>query len=575
MKVQKPELHPMARPQLRLTDFPGHLSAEAFWRLVGTVEHETLDFKGGPNDSFKELLPAMAMTDGGIAILGVSDDDDQREIVGCPLTQKTQDRITQYANECDIQVKLKSFMVDEFELIVVEVPEVSDRIVTTPNGRLLRRVGGDSQPLQGDALAMFVLDRRGPSAEEMPLDRPFDPSEFDLDAVNGLLARLGRPEIDCAGLARALVDLHVAEFAPNSTSVDDPVVLTAAAVLFALDPRRYVPAASVRLRRRFGIGPGPGPVEDDQECFGPLVSVVECCDQFVRQHTRSHEVVTGMFRDTIPEYPTAVVREAVLNALAHRDYGLEGTTVDITVWDDRIEVQSPGPLPGHITVDNMRDEHFSRNRRMMRVLRDMGLVEEFGEGVDRMYREMEERLMNPPEFESNNVSVKVTLRNQFLVDVEEQAWLQMLGGWAGTAAHRRMLIEVRRRGEAAKRHFSEVLHDVDIDAALAHLLSHGLLERVGQAGGTQYRLSDAVVMRAGTSQFSATKRRRELVLEELASRGSMSTAEAARLLGEDRQSVRELLNELASAGLVQAEGNTRARRYVAVRQQMERPPVSG
>ena len=565
MKTRRPEIHHMARSQLRLADFPDHLSVKAFWQLVGTVEHETLDFKGGPNDSFKELLPAMAMTDGGIAILGVSDDDDQREIVGCPLTQKTQNRITRYANACDIQVKLKSFMVNESELIAVEVPEVSDRIVTTPDGRLLRRVGGDSQPLQGDALAMFVLDRRGPSAEEMPLDHPFNPSEFDLDAVNSLLARLGRPETDCAGLARTLVDLQVAEFAPDSVSGDNPVVLTAAAVLFARDPRRYVPAASVRLRRRSGVGPDPSPVADDQECFGPLVKVVECCDAFVRQHTGSYEVVTGMFRDTIPEYPTAVVREAVLNALAHRNYGLEGTTVDITVWDDRIEVRSPGSLPGHITVDNMRDEHFSRNRRMMRVLRDMGLVEEFGEGVDRMFHEMEERLMLPPEFESNDVSVKVTLRNQFLVDVEEQAWLQMLGGWAGGAAHRRMLVEVRRRGEAAKRHFAEVLGDVDIDAALAHLLSHGLLARVGLAGGTQYRLSDAVVRRAGTSQVSVAKRRRELVLEELASRGSLSTAEAAHLLGEERQSARQLLNELTSAGLARAEGNTRARRYVPVR----------
>jgi len=120
-------------------------------------------------------------------------------------------------------------------------------------------------------------------------------------------------------------------------------------------------------------------------------------------------------------------------------------------------------------------------------------------------------------------------------------------------------------GEAAKRHFAEVLGDVDIDAALAHLLSHGLLARVGLAGGTQYRLSDAVVRRAGTSQVSVAKRRRELVLEELASRGSLSTAEAAHLLGEERQSARQLLNELTSAGLARAEGNTRARRYVPVR----------
>lgn len=565
MKTRKSRLDRMARAPLHLADLPDHLSAEAFWQLVGTVEHETLDFKGGPNDSFKELLPAMAMTDGGIAILGVDDNNDQHEIVGCPLTQRTQNSITRYANECNIQVKLKPIQVDEFQLIVVEVPEIRGRIVTTPNGRLLRRVGGDSQPLQGDALAMFVRDRCSRAAEEEPLSRRFDPFDFDLNSVNSLFARLGRPEVDHAGLAQALADLHLAEFEGVGSRDDAPVVLTAAAVLFAKDPRRYVPAASVRLRRCLGVGPGPGPVEDDHECYGPLVSVVECCDAFVRRHTRSFEVVTGMFRDSIPEYPTAVVREAVLNALAHRDYGLDGATVDITVWDDRIEVRSPGSLPGHITVDNMRAEHFSRNRRLMRVLRDMGLVEEFGEGVDRMYQGMEERLLLPPKFETSEASVKVTLRNQFLIDVEEQAWLSMLGGWAGTGTQRRILIEVRRRGEAAKRHFTEALPEADIDAALVELLFHGLLDRVGRGGGTQYRLSDEVVRRVGTAQIPMARRRRELVLDELEQQGSLSTAEAARVLGEDRQSARQLLNELASAGLVRAEGNTRARRYVAGR----------
>ena len=65
--------------------------------------------------------------------------------------------------------------------------------------------------------------------------------------------------------------------------------------------------------------------------------------------------------------------------LAHRDYGLVGTTIDVTVWDDHIEIHSPGSLPGHITTDNMRVERFSRNRLLMRTLRDLGLVEEFGE----------------------------------------------------------------------------------------------------------------------------------------------------------------------------------------------------
>ena len=152
--------------------------------------------------------------------------------------------------------------------------------------------------------------------------------------------------------------------------------------------------------------------------------------------------MSGLLREPIPEYPRAVVREALLNALAHRDYGLVGTTVDVTVWDDRIEIRSPGPLAGHITVDNMREEHFSRNRRLMRTLRGIGLVEEFAEGVDRMYYEMEARLMLPPEFAVTADSVTVTLRNQFLVDLDEQAWLLSLDPWPASAPERRVLVEL-------------------------------------------------------------------------------------------------------------------------------------
>ena len=91
------------------------------------------------------------------------------------------------------------------------------------------------------------------------------------------------------------------------------------------------------------------------------------------------------------------------------------------MWDDRIEVRSPGPLPGHITVENIREEHYSRNRRIMQVLRTLRLVEEYGEGVDRMFREMEARLLEPPILVATSSSVTVTLRNRSLVDVADQA----------------------------------------------------------------------------------------------------------------------------------------------------------
>lgn len=358
--------------------------------------------------------------------------------------------------------------------------------------------------------------------------------------------------------------VQLAERVPGPAPSSTVEVRTAAAILFARDPRQYVPGAAVQLVRRTGTGPVAGATSDRHECWGPLQTAFECCVEFIDAHTRTYEAVSGLFREPIPEYPHAVVREALLNALAHRDYGLIGATVDVTVWDDRVEIRSPGPLPGHITVDNMRREHFSRNRRLMRALRSVGLVEEFGEGVDRMYHQMETRLMLPPEFTATADSVTVTLRNQFLVDLEEQAWLLALEGWPGSAEERRVLVELRRRGEAAKRHLCEAMPNLDMDYILDRMRLQGLVDRIGRAGGTRYRLSADVIRRAGAPAEAEARRHSSALLAELQRVGSLSTAEAAKLLDIERTAARNMLNELAAAGKVRPVGNTRARRYIMI-----------
>ena len=223
-------------------------------------------------------------------------------------------------------------------------------------------------------------------------------------------------------------------------------------------------------------------------------------------------------------------------------------------------MRSPGPLPGHITIDNMRGEHYSRNPRIMRVLKTVGLVEEYGEGIDRMYREMESRLMEPPIFEAASSSVTVTLRNRFLVDVEDQVWLALLGRDDPTAHERRVLVAVRRNGAIAPR---ELLPDADADAGalLAGAVTKGLLARVGRRGGSRYVLSEEITLRAGSAGMAAQSRRRRMMHDEIRRRGSISVAEGARLLDIPPAVARGLLNELVRAGLARAEGRTRARRY--------------
>ena len=536
---------------------PARLDEAEFWELFGRVEHERLDFKRGVPDDILETIPAMAMTDGGLLVHGV---DSHGRITGCPLSQNTQDRITRYANECDVTVRVRAVTVDGTELTVTSVPEIRDRVVTTPNGRLLRRVGGDCQPLRGDALTRFVKQRTERSGEEEFVPG-FDPSMIDRRALDEALDADGRPKAGEADVVRALTGFGVAA---RTESRSAPSVMTAALVLFGDEPDSIVSGARVQLVRRAGTGPRPGPVSAREECTGPVGRILDCCLDFIAVHTNGHEAVIGKQRELLPEYPVAVLREAVLNALAHRDYGLVGATVDVTIWDDRIEVRSPGPLPGHITVENMRDEHYSRNPKIMRVLKIMGLVEEYGEGIDRMHSEMEARLMEPPIFDATPDSVTVTLRNKSLASAEDQAWLMMLGTEPLTADERRTLLVARRERFVTPRRLKQLLVESDVSRLLSGAMAKGLLVRTGERGGSRYELSPEVVLRAGSTGIAARSKVAQTLIEEMQRRGSLSTSEGVELIGEPVATVRSLLNGLVEEGLARAEGRTRARRYYRI-----------
>ena len=540
-----------------LDDIPNEMSEDEFWGLFGRNEHASLDFKRGVGNSVLDAIPAMAMTSGGLIIHGITDN---RVIHGCPLSQNTQNRITRFANECNVEVEVKAISVGGIELTLTEVPEVSGRIVTTPDGRLLRRIGGDSQPLRNDAFARFVMDQIGHSSEEATLAH-FVPSDFDLHMVNKALRADGKRGTRLSLMGRALIDLGVALPDTSSQGIE---VMQAAAVLFAKDPTQYIGGARVQLVRRIGVGPGPGPSKARADISGPLLTIVDKCLGFVTDHSQQHEAVTGIFRETIPEYPTEALREALVNALAHRDYGLVGTTVDVTIWDDRVEIKSPGGLPGHITVDNIREDHFSRNRRIMRVLKTMDVVEEFGEGIDRMIQVMESRLLRAPKIEASAESVTVTLHNDSKVSLDDQVWLRHFASQQLTLEERRTLVSIRHEGWITPRRLRQLMPDVDVATLLAGATKKGLLVREGTRGGSRYVLSPEVILRAGSEGILTRSRQEQSLLDEISRRGSLSTTEAAGLLGVDTRIARCLLNDLVQAGRARAEGQTRGRRYFPV-----------
>ena len=114
---------------------------------------------------------------------------------------------------------------------------------------------------------------------------------------------------------------------------------------------------------------------------------------------------------TEEEYPKFVRQEIIVNAVTHRDYSIRGTDIQIKMFDGRIVVESPGKLPGLVKTNNIRHTHFSRNPKIAEFLKAYSFVKEYGEGVDRMWKELEAIGLQGPEYRINAFMLQAIIRN--------------------------------------------------------------------------------------------------------------------------------------------------------------------
>ena len=123
------------------------------------------------------------------------------------------------------------------------------------------------------------------------------------------------------------------------------------------------------------------------------------------------DMETGKFKK-VPEYPEEAWLEGIVNALCHRSYNVQGNSIYIKHFDNRLEISNSGPLPAQVTIENIKSERFARNPRVARVLEDMGYVRQLNEGVSRIYESMEKSMLSTPEYKEENGNVYLILRNK-------------------------------------------------------------------------------------------------------------------------------------------------------------------
>jgi ATP-dependent DNA helicase RecG len=208
----------------------------------------------------------------------------------------------------------------------------------------------------------------------------------------------------------------------------------------------------------------------------------------LREFTR---LVKGGKFETTPEYPEFAWQEAISNAVIHRAYSITGTDIQVKMFDDHLEVESPGKLPGLVRLHNLREIHFSRNPLIARVMTEMKYMRELGEGVDRMIQEMEEMGLEPPAFEEYAFMVRVTLRNSLeRRGLKLQACAEVAKELTNLNQRQRALLAYLREHESVRRVEYEQMFGVSAPTAkgdLQGLVAKGLVKKVGAARATRYQ----------------------------------------------------------------------------------------
>jgi ATP-dependent DNA helicase RecG len=427
-----------------------------------------------------EHLIAFANSDGGTIVIGL---DDKGRPATRVYAEELEGLLRSAERLCRPAVVTGWDQLDgpEGPTYAITVPR-SPELHSLSDGRVLVRAGSANRPLGGEEIRHLAATKSS--------------SDFEAEAVAGAT----RADLDDDVIAeycekreqrqRRAITQPVDELLREIGSLDEygrPT--TSGLLLFGRQPQHFLPQSGLVFVKFVGTEPrgedGLAGYGRREEVNGPLARVIEAAWQIVWGEMSVGAVVKGLERQDITEYPPFAVREALVNAVCHRDYRLKGRRIEIRMYADRMEVISPGGLPGFITVDNLVEEHFSRNPRLVSGLFQWGYIEELGLGIDRMIEDMVQGGHPPPRFRAAPYSFTVTLFNAR----ERRA----MPKWETQMNERqaRAVTYVREQGSITNREYRELCPDVTPETLrldLNDLVDRGLLLRIGAKKGTYYIL---------------------------------------------------------------------------------------
>ena len=369
--------------------------------LINGGESKTVEFKEDfpQKNQISKTVCAFANRAGGYIVVGVNDRGDVKGLSN-DLLDEYLDRVSNIVHDSVYPMlipELYTYKIDNKNVIVVQVyPGNMPPYYIKSGGKLKGtyiRVGKTNK--QADSEIIQELERRR-------VNKTFD-EDISREADEGSISNLIRI------LENALVKEVTKEKLENLNlliAVGDVKYLSNAAliVLGEMD--------NCRIKCARFTGDSVLDFIDRKEYSGNLFNQLNSAIGFIKSHINIAGVISGsgLRRKDVLEIPEEVFREAVLNAIVHRDYSISGSDIKIAVYNSRIDVISPGGLPKSITVEEIyagRSE--IRNKIIARIFREAGIIEQWGSGIPRIREACEQKGLKTPEISENGMFVKLTI----------------------------------------------------------------------------------------------------------------------------------------------------------------------
>lgn len=378
--------------------------------LIKEKEGQLFDRKSAriqPKD-LANCIMSFANADGGRVAVGIEDDGELTGFKNFPNKESDfREFIPKYIIP-SLSIDYRKIPFDNNgvqDFILLVSVEQSSEMHKNQTGEVTLRRGRETCTLKFDEIQNLQYDK-GLQRFESKKAQGATLKDLEID----LILKLGE-KIKITDPEKILIATDLAERNGEFLNIN-----LAGILLFGAKPQKWIERARIRIIKYEGIeeetGTNLNVVKDlsfEKNIISQLDESALAIGSLLRDFTRL-DAGTKKFA-TVSEYPPLAWREGLINAVAHREYSLAGADIQIKIFEDRMEMISPGNFPSIVREDNIKETHFSRNPRIARVLGFLGYVKELGEGVNRIFEEMKRADLPDPTFKNISGNVIVTMQN--------------------------------------------------------------------------------------------------------------------------------------------------------------------